>query len=461
MGQQQQQELNQQLMKHQESQIALLMKLLSKLFKKKEQEPVAQVTRKSSEKKVVSQVGTGAGKTPGGSLNGLGKTIPFIAGAGVGAAVFLSSQESAVAAEAPRSQVLSSHKDKLLYGSSKGKVEVNLTPQDAQALSDLMNARTGQVIPNGQDLLVKSADGKKLFETDSNGRVTFSVYQQDPRLRNNKEFQQRSGLSDLKATIDYVKQSEKVARSDERVNQQQIREPDFRSQQDRWRQERAASNRLTPSDQHLLKVFNEQISERLDSWGKFSSPSQGITFVKSPEKRGEFAIGYALDDRNSPKMLGFAYFERDGTVTNHQPLEPEMREKVKQCLIQDFKLSAEQLQAPASQKVQRQLEQLSQRIPAISPDSPQAQQINERRGRKSSSQAMSREALISQPEVEQFAQASLTSKPMSLDPSPPGRSAPSSDPDVNAPSVPVNVSVKPNVSAGVEPDLAVAEGIGR
>jgi hypothetical protein len=58
------------------------------------------------------------------------------------------------------------------------KVKPKLDGVEAQAIFDLVNSHEGAMINNGANLLVTSG-GKKLFETDENGMVTFSIAQHD------------------------------------------------------------------------------------------------------------------------------------------------------------------------------------------------------------------------------------------------------------------------------------------
>lgn len=54
----------------------------------------------------------------------------------------------------------------------------NIKTEDAQAIVDLIRGAEGSTIANGENLLITSK-GKKLFETDANGVVTFSIADRD------------------------------------------------------------------------------------------------------------------------------------------------------------------------------------------------------------------------------------------------------------------------------------------
>jgi hypothetical protein len=56
------------------------------------------------------------------------------------------------------------------------KADPNLTGADAQAILDLMSGMEGTKIPNGENLLITSK-GKKLFETDAQGQIVYSIHQ--------------------------------------------------------------------------------------------------------------------------------------------------------------------------------------------------------------------------------------------------------------------------------------------
>jgi hypothetical protein len=58
------------------------------------------------------------------------------------------------------------------------KMKPNLNGVEAQAILDLVSSQEGAIVNNGANLLITS-NGKKLFETDENGVVTFSIAQHD------------------------------------------------------------------------------------------------------------------------------------------------------------------------------------------------------------------------------------------------------------------------------------------
>ncbi len=58
------------------------------------------------------------------------------------------------------------------------KMKPNLNGVEAQAILDLVSSQEGAIVNNGANLLITS-NGKKLFETDKNGVVTFSIAQHD------------------------------------------------------------------------------------------------------------------------------------------------------------------------------------------------------------------------------------------------------------------------------------------
>jgi hypothetical protein len=58
------------------------------------------------------------------------------------------------------------------------RADPNLSVADAESLLDLMSGMEGQKVPNGENLLITS-NGKKLFETDAEGVITFSINQRE------------------------------------------------------------------------------------------------------------------------------------------------------------------------------------------------------------------------------------------------------------------------------------------
>ena len=91
------------------------------------------------------------------------------------------------------------NRTEVLYGydSSNDFIEKNLSQKDAQAILDLMNGKEGTTIAGGENLLIEY-DGKKLFETDGRGVVTYSAYDRDPELLSSIKLKDEQGLTDLK-----------------------------------------------------------------------------------------------------------------------------------------------------------------------------------------------------------------------------------------------------------------------
>jgi hypothetical protein len=78
--------------------------------------------------------------------------------------------------------VSNSLSDESLYSFSastgKTKIKPQLNGVEAQAIYDLVSSHEGAMVNNGANLLITS-NGKKLFETDENGMVTYSIAQHD------------------------------------------------------------------------------------------------------------------------------------------------------------------------------------------------------------------------------------------------------------------------------------------
>lgn len=91
------------------------------------------------------------------------------------------------------------NRTEVLYGydSSNNFIEKTLFQKDAQAILDLMDGKEGTTIAEGENLLIEY-DGKKLFETDDRGMVTYSAYERDPELLSSIKLKDEKGLSDLK-----------------------------------------------------------------------------------------------------------------------------------------------------------------------------------------------------------------------------------------------------------------------
>lgn len=91
------------------------------------------------------------------------------------------------------------NRTEVLYGydSSNNFIEKTLSQKDAQAILDLMDGKEGTTIAGGENLLIEY-DGKKLFETDAQGVVTYSAYDRDPELLSNIKLKDENGLTELK-----------------------------------------------------------------------------------------------------------------------------------------------------------------------------------------------------------------------------------------------------------------------
>jgi hypothetical protein len=88
------------------------------------------------------------------------------------------------------------------------RADPHLTVADAEALLDLLSGMEGQKVPNGENLLITS-NGQKLFETDAEGVITYSINQQqasfDRSPINNSLNQMREHLSSFVQTQRRVK----------------------------------------------------------------------------------------------------------------------------------------------------------------------------------------------------------------------------------------------------------------
>jgi hypothetical protein len=91
------------------------------------------------------------------------------------------------------------NRTEVLYGydSNNNFIEKTLSQKDAQAILDLMEGKEGTTIAGGENLLIEY-DGKKLFETDERGVVTYSAYDRDPELLSSIKLKDEKGLTELK-----------------------------------------------------------------------------------------------------------------------------------------------------------------------------------------------------------------------------------------------------------------------
>jgi hypothetical protein len=91
------------------------------------------------------------------------------------------------------------NRTEVLYGyeSNNNFIEKTLSQKDAQAILDLIDEKEGTTIAGGENLLIEY-DGKKLFETDAQGVVTYSAYDRDPELLSSIELKDEKGLTELK-----------------------------------------------------------------------------------------------------------------------------------------------------------------------------------------------------------------------------------------------------------------------
>jgi hypothetical protein len=87
---------------------------------------------------------------------------------------------------------------------------------EAQAILDLMNGVEGTRINNGENLLITS-NGKKLFETNSKGEVTFSIAQRDPAF-NRRTNPIKNSLEELKQRSQSIVQNAQSLKDDIQVS---------------------------------------------------------------------------------------------------------------------------------------------------------------------------------------------------------------------------------------------------
>jgi hypothetical protein len=98
-------------------------------------------------------------------------------------------------------------KEELLYGEKDGHIFSNMTTSDAIAVNAIMRGKVGDHVKGGENLLITSGTGSNkmvLFETDEKGFVTKNIYQENPRLLNDREALKSLGLQDLSTHTQFM-----------------------------------------------------------------------------------------------------------------------------------------------------------------------------------------------------------------------------------------------------------------
>ena len=217
------------------------------------------------------------------------------------------------------------NRTEVLYGydSNNKFIDDKLSQKDAQAVLDLMDAKEGTTIAGGENLLIEH-DGKKLFETDAQGVVTYSAYDRDPELLNSVKLKDEKGLTELK---NYAKRMAatpdnqvKVTRTDEVVipdPPQEIKKVEPQSAIGKTLDRAEPTTEVDPK-QTASVTYDRVLKSEFDK-GKPSNRAQrtidGVKFRLNPRKDGTKSI--------SVKPSKDADFVKIGEVNKDGKFKPE------------------------------------------------------------------------------------------------------------------------------------------
>ena len=217
------------------------------------------------------------------------------------------------------------NRTEVLYGydSNNKFIDDKLSQKDAQAVLDLMDAKEGTTIAGGENLLIEH-DGKKLFETDAQGVVTYSAYDRDPELLNSVKLKDEKGLTELK---NYAKRMAatpdnqvKVTRTDEVVipdPPQEIKKVEPQSAIGKTLDRAEPITEVDPK-QTASVAYDRVLKSEFDK-GKPSNRAQrtidGVKFRLNPRKDGTKSI--------SVKPSKDADFVKIGEVNKDGKFKPE------------------------------------------------------------------------------------------------------------------------------------------
>jgi hypothetical protein len=205
------------------------------------------------------------------------------------------------------------------------KVDPNLTGADAQAILDLMSGMEGTKVPNGENLLITSK-GKKLFETDAEGQIVFSIHQQqsnfDRHPINNSLNLMKDNMNNfirtqdrLKPDVDSQRRSTQTPfeRLDEAIKSGDIKHsPGLNSQAER------AENQLQSQSLVMLRDRLQDGGVLTDGQSTITleSQSRGISNIKLSEP-GKKPVSLGKVSKTGIVTLGKEFTtERTNTVTN-------------------------------------------------------------------------------------------------------------------------------------------------
>jgi hypothetical protein len=94
------------------------------------------------------------------------------------------------------------------FGNPKAAFKPGITETEAQAIIDLTSSSEGSKINNGENLLIKSGN-QTLFETDAEGKVTYSANDRDIEFKANRNIPIVNSINDLKQRATSIVRNEK------------------------------------------------------------------------------------------------------------------------------------------------------------------------------------------------------------------------------------------------------------
>jgi hypothetical protein len=218
------------------------------------------------------------------------------------------------------------NRTEVLYGydSSNNFITKDLSQKDAQAILDLMEAKEGTTIAGGENLLIEH-DGKKLFETDAQGVVTYSAYDRNPELLSSVKLKDEKGLAELK---NYAKRMAatpdnqvKVTRTDEVVipdPPQEVQKVEPQSPIGKTLDRAEPTTEVDPKQ--TASVTYDRVLKSEFAKSKSKSPQrtiEGLKFKLNPRKDGTKSI--------SVKPSEDANFVKIGEVGKDGKFKPESK----------------------------------------------------------------------------------------------------------------------------------------
>lgn len=294
-----QNKINDEIIKFNSNVANLAIELLKKLLKKKD--PIAEISRKIPQKsKSLESANRALSESPKSNSEKNQQEIKE---------QFQTSETSEELTETKTQKT--QPKEELLCGVREGKGYLKLTAEDALAISTMMVSEIGTTVPNAENLIVRSPDGKTLFEADESGRVIKSIYQENAKLLFDRDFQRSSGLENFKSILEYVKNSQsqqtaRVSRQSNSIQQQVDRTLDeikkkvpavpldsAMGKQINQNRGSSYSNNLS-KEAALIAVFHNEVLKisPLDPNGRNQSINleENTTLVKSNLANGDFRI---------------------------------------------------------------------------------------------------------------------------------------------------------------------------